>query len=202
MAFHDVFMVTHEYTWGMRTGAGGTVLCSNVFFYRQMSAQLTGAETLRNAFGEYFDLFAAATTDNIQYEGTEFVNLATPTDFYNHIGGTLGDRDEDSQPMPSFIAMQFVTNRNGPGTRAGRKRLAILHESDVIGNTVPEAVRDLAIFEDLVSFYAQTLSLDGWVFAPVVVHHPIALGVNPGVSYTIEGAQISSRVSTQNTRKR
>jgi len=204
MAVGEIYQVRHNQQWGAGLTGETARNMVNVFFYRQKAgATANAAANLRTAFGAYFPLWAALFPPFVQYIGTDFVNIARPTDFYNHIGvSAFGEREEDSIPLAPWAALQWKSNRAFPGTRSMRKRFGCLYQSDTDGSQINETAIGTGILSNMNSFLSAVIDDGvGTEFEPVVVKRPIVLSETPVLRYVVTGGQFSGVLSTQNTRK-
>lgn len=199
MATGSIYQITLNYTWN------GSIACSNVFHYLQIAGASFAADELNLAFAvdvteSILNVAPAFCTFQLQ----QVVNIANPIDFFEgDYADNAGDRTEDSDPCPSFLALQFRSARAHPGTRSARKRFPFLYESDIDGNNVEAALTGSAVVTALETALAARLTSGSNQFDPCVVAHPIHLGSTPTIRYVIAPGTYSvvSKVSTQNTRK-
>jgi len=202
MAVNEVYQVVHHSTWGIGISGETATAMTNAFYYRQtVGATADAASVLRQAFGAYFTLWADLFPEWCRYDKTEFVNIARPTDFYQHLGEEIGNRATTGDPVTPALCAQWVSNRGQPGTRSARKRYSCLAEGDVLGKHLTSTFLALSEVTAVAAFLNNPISNAGNTFAPVVAARPIELGVAPTVRYTIAGGQFQSRLSSQNTRK-
>lgn len=200
MATNDIYQLTIQYDWNDQ------VECKNVFYYQQTDANPTGAEQLNLAFAvEIYPKVRAVAPTFIDFNLQEVVNVRLPTDYYvGNYAGAAGLRDvPDAERAPSFLALQYVSDRLQPGTRSARKRFPFLYETDINGNTVIAATSGSAPVLELGVVMSAPISNGGRTFRPVVVKRPVKLGTLPTVQYIIpnNGYKVSLKVSTQNSRK-
>jgi len=199
MATGDIYRVTLNYLWN------DSIQCSNVFFYRQIAGVAFAADELNTAMAlDVTESILNVAPTFCKFQLQQVVNVGNPVDFFEgDYADNTGDRTEESDPCPSFVALQFRSARAYPGTRSARKRFPFLYESDVDGNTVESALTGSAVVTALETALAARLTTGSTQFDPVVVKHPVELGVTPVVSYVIAPGSYSvmSKVSTQNTRK-
>lgn len=199
MATNDVYRVTLNYLWN------AAIECSNVFYYRQIAGAAFAADELNFAFAaDVFGSIENVAPEFITFQLQQVVNVGNPIDFFEgDYADNPGDRTEVSDPCPSFLALQFRSARAYPGTRSARKRFPFLYEADIDGNSVEAALTGSVVVAALETALAARLTSGSNQFDPVVVAHPVELGVVPTVRYTIAPGSYSvqSKVSTQNTRK-
>lgn len=199
MATGSIYQITLNYKWG------GVIDCSNVFHYLQISGVSFAADELNLAFAvDVNEAILNVAPGFITFNVQQVVNIANPIDFFEgDYDSNSGDRSEDSDPCPSFLALQFKSARAHPGTRSARKRFPFLYESDVDGNNVEAALYGSVVVAALETALAARLTSGSTQFDPCVVKHPIALGVTPAISYVIAPGSyhVQTKVSTQNSRK-
>lgn len=199
MAVGDIYKLDLLSTWDL------TIKMRNTFFYSLNNPVSGVAERCFEAFEEDIlaELVSLAPT-HVTFDQIDVVCVRTPTDYFSQLlVGVVGDRVTDpvSEKSPSFLTCQFVGNRAGPGTRNARKRFSFLYEGDVNGNFLTAAFQSLSEVTDVETAMAQNISFASIVFSPVVVAHPIELGIAPVVKFPITSYILDSRVSTQTTRK-
>lgn len=199
MATGSIYQITLNYLWN------DTIECSNVFHYLQISGVSFAADELNLAFAtDVTESIINVAPEFIKFGLQQVVNIANPIDFFEgDYGGNEGDRTEESDPCPSFLALQFKSARAHPGTRSARKRFPFLYESDVDGNNIEAALSGSAVVTALKTALAARLTSGSTQFDPCVVAHPVILGVTPTIRYVIAPGTYSvmTKVSTQNTRK-
>lgn len=199
MAVGDVYQVVLNYRWN------NEIDCKNVFYYIQSAGGSPSAANLNLAFSDG----VATPLLNLAPEFCVFTtqqvtNIHTPTDYAEgDYANNAGDRTEESDPCPSFLALQYKSTRPHPGTRSARKRFPFLYESDIDGNNVEAALSGSVVALAVANALNDIISNGGKSFNPVVVHRPIILGTNPDVVYelTSQTWSVQTKVSTQNSRK-
>jgi len=201
MASGDVYKLDLLSTWTIDQ----VVPMRNTFFYQLVNAVSGVAQRCFEAFEEDVlpELIALAPI-HVTFDRIDVVNVGTPTDFYtDFIGGVAGDRETDpaSTGSPSWLCVQLVGNRAGPGTRNARKRFSFLYEGDVIGNQTTVAFDLLAELSALETALEGGIAFASIAFNPVVVAHPVTLGTAPTVRFPITSYSAARKLSTQNTRK-
>lgn len=201
MALNDIYKVDLLSEWQY----DDTIAMRTTFFYQCLSSVATAANRAAEALEEDVlpEIVALAPT-HVAFLRIDAVCLVTPTDYHSiDLTPLAGTRTIDpvSDPAASFLCVQFVSNRAGPGTRNGRKRFSFLYEADIDGNSIDFAASSEANANDLATVMGQTMAFGSIIFAPVVVKHPVELGLQPEVRFVINEYNLSGKVSTQNTRK-
>lgn len=195
---------------------------------RFTSFQSLYGETILNVdFRQYFDVGGSGNTYQeigdqyelafrvpwVQYNptGSEFVkvlveNMTNGIDFIEIPVGINGNRADPG--LPTSNALSVKLNRTTKITRNGGKRLAGVTENAVQNNDV---ILQAGIITDIETFWGTTLSVTAGMtndfdLSPVIVgrtKNPVTgiyeldlAKINP-----IQNAVVSSKISTQNTRK-
>jgi len=199
MASGDVYKLDLLSTWD------GEVAMRNTFYYALSNAVSGVSQRCFEGFEEdVLPKLKALAPTHITFDKIDVVCLKTPTDFYSEIlVGQVGTRTQDPAGLkaPSFLALQFVGNRAGPGTRNARKRFAFLYEADFDGNEIEASLLGSTAVTQLQTAMQGAISFATITFNPVVCAHPTPLGVQPIVRFPITSYTASARLSTQNTRK-
>jgi len=199
MASGDVYKLDLRGLWA------ATIPWQSRFTYQLVNAVSGVAERCFEGFEEDVlpELIACAPTA-VTFEQIDVVCVRTPTDFYSEaLGSEPGTRITDpvSQLAPSFLAVQYRSNRAGPGTRHGRKRFPFLYEADFSGNDLASGVESDPDFLAVATVLGQAISFASISFTPVICHGALVLGVVPTVSFPVESYGLRTRISTQNSRK-
>jgi len=201
MALNDIYKVDLISEWQY----DDTVTMRTTFFYQCLSSVATAANRAAEALEEdVLPSLVALAPPHVLFMRIDAVCLVTPTDYHSiDVTPLAGTRvlDPASDPAASFLCVQFVSNRAGPGTRNGRKRFSFLYEADIDGNSIDFDIISEGYANGLASVMAQTIAFGSIIFAPVVVEHPVELGLQPAVRFVINEYNLSGKVSTQNTRK-
>lgn len=178
----------------------------NQFFYRQTTTDgdVGGADSLFAAFdGTILTQWEACVVEQITVSNVETFVIATP-DIYKD-GAPFNDAGQrvvdDALVLPTWVAFEYTSNRDGAGSRRSHKRFAGLADADVDNNALSAAFLAITEVTNLKNALAQTID-DGetvsTAFVPVQVASGWVTGEAPTVNFDIvawQDARLSSQVS-------
>lgn len=175
----------------------------NVFYYEQTTGVTDAALFAGGAVDTaIYQRWKEVANPLWQLDAIEVVNVARPSDFsYVDYTGYVGEREEDSNLASPRLAVQFKSARAYPGTRSARKRFAGVYTDDMAGKVWSFSLGVQATLTLIETALAAVLGSGVSYFKPVVVRHPVELGVAPVKRYDIVSYAYQAAVSTQNTRR-
>jgi len=180
----------------------------NQFFYQQTSPDGTvgGAQSLFNAFdGNILTQWEAVVISQLSIPNVEVFAVLTPSDYFdatpfNNVGLRTA---ADSVALPTWVAFEFTSNRNGAGTRRSHKRFAGLEESDVDNNVLSSSFLGFSALAALQVAMGVTISDTEVIptsFSPVQVKAGWQIGFLLTKNFDINTWQ-TARLSSQVSRK-
>lgn len=175
----------------------------NVFHYQIQGTGAPGVNFADSLITGFISVMGsslqAALADNATFNRIEVICYAVPVIFGGQTIAWQGEEDSpEDDDSPSYLALSFRSNWNGPGSRRGYKRFGGVPLGHVQGNVITDAVY-LGLLDDLAADMASDVVNSGNTFKPFVVQGPKVLGVNP-TGYVITEWEFL-KLTTQNTRK-
>lgn len=194
MAVGDIYQV--------RVGGGYLgISWENVWWYSVFAAGVgQNATQLATLFEDnVIDNYTAAANPLASFQFCEVINWGTPADSASIVPSpSSGQREEDSDPAPSFLSVSVRVPRNGPGTRYGYKRFIGAYELDFNGNSLSSS--GVTAWTDTAHWVYAPLIAAGSTYYPCQVRSGSPLGVKPTLNFLYTEPALL-RLGTQNTRK-
>jgi len=197
MATGDIFEVT---VFSQYLGEAA----NNVFHYVQTAGSGASAPALLIAF-ETFILgnMADIQSEEVSYQRVKVMNLSSITDNAENTSPTQELGDVEGTPAPSFLAINFQSDRPDLSWRHSYKRFAGLVTAYINGNSYLITGTGLeTAADDLADWMSTAISEDGKTFAPCQIRKTKVGGVwTYDVNYVITNYEWDLQITTQNTRK-
>lgn len=146
----------------------------NVYFYQDLLLASTAENVVDSYEADMLPKVAAIQTSNLVHVKIDAVNMADPSNFFEHVIATAGTTTSD--PLPSHDAINFTLRLNSRALRPGSKRYSGVAEEYTTKNFVTNSGY-IALLETL-RIQQHTILLSGVLetFQPIVVkrvaYHP------------------------------
>ena len=139
----------------------------NVFFYQDLLLASIAQNVVESYEADVLPKIAAVQTDDIEHVLIDAVNLADPSNFYEHVISTPGVVSDEAEPLS--IALNFGFRLNSRALRPGSKRICGIPGSAITLNTVTAGAYLTNIEALRVQFHTILLSGVLSTFQPIVI---------------------------------